>query len=158
MREIQTKTRWLVFTDNAYLCGMKEEDQHKNILANLGIDSLNEMQEAARHAIIKERNVVLLSPTGSGKTLAFLLPLLRLLEAGVKKVQCLIIVPSRELALQTEQVWKRMGTDFKVNVCYGGHSMDTELKNLRTPPALLIGTPGRLADLEQPMVRHPLGG
>lgn len=129
----------------SYLCAMKE-DQNKNILYNLGIDSLNEMQVAARHAIIKERNVLLLSPTGSGKTLAFLLPILQLLDENIAKVQCLIVVPSRELALQTEQVWKKMGTKFKVNVCYGGHSIDTELKNLSSPPALLIGTPGRLTD------------
>lgn len=125
---------------------MKVEDQNKTILSNLGIDSLNEMQVAARHAIIKERNVLLLSPTGSGKTLAFLLPVLQLLNEDIAKVQCLIVVPSRELALQIEQVWKKMGTKFKVNVCYGGHSIDTELKNLSTPPALLIGTPGRLTD------------
>lgn len=125
---------------------MKAEDQNKNILSNLGIDSLNEMQIAARHAIIEEQNVLLLSPTGSGKTLAFLLPILQLLNEDVPKVQCLIIVPSRELALQTEQVWKKMGTKFKVNVCYGGHSIETELKNLNSPPALLIATPGRLTD------------
>lgn len=130
----------------SYLCPMKSEDQRKSILSNLGIDSLNEMQMAARQAIIKERNVLLLSPTGSGKTLAFLLPVFQLLEEEVTKVQCLVVVPSRELALQTEQVWKKMGTKFKVNVCYGGHSMDTELKNLGSPPALLIGTPGRLTD------------
>jgi superfamily II DNA/RNA helicase len=39
-----------------------------------------------------------------------------------------------------------MGTDYKVNVCYGGHSIDTEIKNLSNPPAVLIGTPGRIAD------------
>ena len=125
---------------------MKAEDQNKKILSNLGIDSLNEMQIAARQAIIKEQNVLLLSPTGSGKTLAFLLPILQLLDEGIAKVQCLIVVPSRELGLQTEQVWKKMGTKLKVNVCYGGHSIDTELKNLSSPPALLIGTPGRLTD------------
>ena len=72
-----------------YLCAMKAEDQNKNILYNLGIESLNEMQIAARHAIIKERNVLLLSPTGSGKTLAFLLPVLQLLDEDITKVQCL---------------------------------------------------------------------
>jgi len=125
---------------------MKAEDQIKIILSNIGIDSLNEMQIAARNAIIKEQNLLLLSPTGSGKTLAFLLPVLQLLDEDLTQVQCLVVVPSRELALQTEQVWKKMGTKFKVNVCYGGHAIDTELKNLSTPPALLIGTPGRLTD------------
>jgi superfamily II DNA/RNA helicase len=125
---------------------MKAENQTRRILSGLGIDNLNEMQIATGDAIMKEENVLLLSPTGSGKTLAFLLPVLWLLREDIKSVQCLVVVPSRELALQTEQVWKKMGTKFKVNVCYGGHSIDTELNNLSNPPALLIGTPGRLTD------------
>ena len=117
-----------------------------NILLNLGIESLNDMQVAAQETILRDNNVLLLSPTGSGKTLAFLLPIFEILEPEVKGIQCLILVPSRELALQIEQVWKKMGTDYKVNVCYGGHSIDTEIKNLSNPPAVLIGTPGRIAD------------
>lgn len=117
-----------------------------NILLNLGIESLNEMQLSAQQAILNDNNVLLLSPTGSGKTLAFLLPVFDLLDEYVAGVQCLILVPSRELGLQIEQVWKKMGTSYKVNVCYGGHSIDTEIKNLSNPPAVLIGTPGRIAD------------
>src|SRR5690554_587748 len=130
----------------SYLRSMKKEDPIKSILSNLGIARLNVMQVAANQTISSERNTLLLSPTGSGKTLAFLLPILQLLDEDVPKVQCLIVVPSRELALQTKQVWKKMGTKFKVNVCYGGHSIDTELNNLSNPPAVLIGTPGRLTD------------
>ena len=58
----------------------------------------------------------------------------------------MIIVPSRELALQIEQVFKTMGTGFKITCCYGGHLRETEENNLVQPPALLVGTPGRLAD------------
>ncbi|MGA9638136.1 DEAD/DEAH box helicase family protein, partial [Flavobacterium sp.] len=118
----------------------------QNILKNLGIENLNEMQEVAQDAILHDNNILLLSPTGSGKTLAFLLPVLELLNPEFLSVQCLILVPSRELGLQIEQVWKKMGTDYKINVCYGGHSIDTEIKNLSNPPAVLIGTPGRIAD------------
>ena len=125
---------------------MKTDSQIKSILSNLGIADLNKMQVATHNAVINEQNTILLSPTGSGKTLAFLLPVLELLKEDIKNIQCLVIVPSRELALQTEQVWKKMGTNIKVNVCYGGHSIDTEIKNFSNPPALLIGTPGRLAD------------
>ncbi|NDW19588.1 DEAD/DEAH box helicase [Dysgonomonas sp. 216] len=125
---------------------MKTENQTATILSNLGIDILNQMQIAAQKTIVDNQDTMLLSPTGSGKTLAYLLPILQLLKEDIKTVQCLVIVPSRELALQIEQVWKKMGTKFKVNVCYGGHSIDTELKNLSNPPALLIGTPGRLTD------------
>lgn len=125
---------------------MNKNPHSNNLLLNLGIASLNEMQDMAQEAILNDTNVLLLSPTGSGKTLAFLLPIFQIIDPEIKGVQCLILVPSRELGLQIEQVWKKMGTDYKVNVCYGGHSIDTEIKNLSNPPALLIGTPGRIAD------------
>jgi superfamily II DNA/RNA helicase len=125
---------------------MNTENQQSTILSNLGINALNKMQFEAQRTILSKKNTVLLSPTGSGKTLAFLLPILQMLSEDIKTVQCLVIVPSRELVLQIEQVWKKMGTNFKVNVCYGGHSIETELNNLSSPPALLIGTPGRLTD------------
>ncbi len=102
------------------------------------------MQEAAMSAI-KKSDVILLSPTGSGKTLGFLLPLLGLLNKSIPTVQALILVPSRELALQIEQVFRAMGSGFKVNCCYGGHPVKVERNNLSEPPAVLIGTPGRIS-------------
>jgi ATP-dependent RNA helicase DeaD len=125
---------------------MNNNHHTNNILLNLGIENLNEMQEVAQSTILNDNNVLLLSPTGSGKTLAFLLPIFEILQEEISTVQCLILVPSRELGLQIEKVWKKMGTHFKVNVCYGGHSIETEIKNLSNPPAVLIGTPGRIAD------------
>jgi superfamily II DNA/RNA helicase len=125
---------------------MSDFGKIENILAGLGIDALNEMQVAAREAITESDEVLLLSPTGSGKTLAFLLPLVALMEEENDQVQCLVIVPTRELALQIEQVWRKMATGFKVTCCYGGHDMQTEIRSLVEPPALLIGTPGRLLD------------
>ena len=122
-----------------YLCQMIQQ-----ALKKLNIAELNPMQLKALDAV-KKNDVLLLSPTGSGKTLAFLLPLLGLLDAGISSVQALILVPSRELALQIEQVFRSIGSGFKVNVCYGGHPVKTELNNLSQPPALLIGTPGRIA-------------
>jgi ATP-independent RNA helicase DbpA len=118
----------------------------ETILSNLRIDALNEMQQAAIEAAAQNNNVVLLSPTGSGKTLAFLLPIVEALDVANKKSQALIIVPSRELALQIETVFKAMGTGLKVTTCYGGHKREIEENSLIQPPALLIGTPGRLAD------------
>jgi ATP-independent RNA helicase DbpA len=118
----------------------------EKILSKLKIDSLNEMQLAAIEAISKNDNIILLSSTGSGKTLAFLIPLLQKLDRGINKTQALIIVPSRELALQIEQVFRSLGTDLKITCCYGGHLRETEENNLIQPPALLVGTPGRLAD------------
>src|SRR6187455_103102 len=117
-----------------------------SILSKLKIKSLNEMQLASIEAIDKNDNVLLLSATGSGKTLAYLLPVIKLLDPANTNTQAIIIVPSRELALQIESVFKNMGTQFKVTCCYGGHLRETEENNLKQPPALLIGTPGRLAD------------
>ena len=101
------------------------------------------MQQAAIVAA-KNGDVILLSPTGSGKTLGFLLPLLATLDTNIPTVQAMILVPSRELALQIEQVFRAIGSGFKVNCCYGGHPVKTEINNLSQPPAVLIGTPGRI--------------
>ncbi len=122
------------------------ESKQQQILSNLGIEALKPMQEAAVKAIVSDDTVLLVAPTGSGKTVGFMLPLLQLLKPNINAVQCLILVPSRELAMQLEQVWKKMSTGFKVNVCYGGHSTQIETKNLSSPPAVLIGTPGRILD------------
>jgi len=115
------------------------------ILENLNIPALNDMQHAAIAAAEKGGDVVLLAPTGSGKTLAFLLPLLKNINVDTPGVQALILVPSRELALQIEQVFKQMSTGLKVNCCYGGHPVKTERNNFAQAPAVLIGTPGRIA-------------
>ncbi len=110
----------------------------------MGIASLNGMQSAVMEAGV-ERDLVLLSPTGSGKTLAFLLPLLPLLAAE-EKTQAMVIVPSRELALQIESVFHSLGTGLKATCCYGGHPFQIERRSLEHPPVLLIGTPGRILD------------
>ena len=104
------------------------------------------MQLASLEANEQHNDVILLSATGSGKTLAFLLPVLQLLNEDNKQTQAMIIVPSRELAQQIEHVFKDMQTGFKITCCYGGHKRETEENNLVQPPALLVGTPGRIAD------------
>ncbi len=116
------------------------------ILKNLQIPALNEMQEKAVEAGKTDQDMVLVSPTGSGKTLAFLLPVYQRLELKNKAVQALIIVPTRELALQVTSVIQSMKIPFKVTCCYGGHPLRLEQKSLQTPPAILVATPGRMAD------------
>jgi len=112
----------------------------------MGIELLNTMQLATLEANEKDKDIILLSPTGSGKTLAYLLPVLMSLKPDCQKVQALILAPSRELAQQIEQVWRSMGTGYKVNTCFGGRPSNGEKRDLATPPAVLIGTPGRLQD------------
>jgi len=116
------------------------------MLSHLRIDGLNELQTEALETAQQDGDFVLLSDTGSGKTLAYLLPVLGLMDERTAGTQALVIVPSRELAIQIEQVFKTMGTGFKVTCCYGGHLRETEENNLIESPALIVGTPGRLAD------------
>ena len=111
-------------------------------LSALGITSLNEMQQASLEAHRTTNNIVLLSPTGSGKTLAFLLPLLESLDTNESNVQALILTPSRELAMQIEQVFRSLKSGFKIVCCYGGHDINVENRSLAHTPTLVVGTPG----------------
>ncbi|MBE7693472.1 DEAD/DEAH box helicase [Tenacibaculum finnmarkense] len=118
----------------------------EDILAKLNIYELNEMQKKAISVVETNANTVILSPTGTGKTLGFLLPALKLIDPENKDIQVLILVPSRELAIQIEQVIREMGTGFKVNAVYGGRSMAKDKIELKHIPSILIGTPGRILD------------
>jgi len=124
-----------------------KQEQIEQALKSLKIENLNPMQEASIRANSQGKDVVLLSPTGSGKTLAFLLPLLQELKPEENTIQSLVLVPSRELALQIESVFKAMNTSFKTCCCYGGHPISDEKKSiLGNHPAIIIGTPGRIND------------
>jgi len=117
-----------------------------NILDKLNIEKLNVMQEETQEAIRSNPEIVLLSPTGTGKTLAFLLPIIAELDINCPEVQVLIVVPSRELAIQIEQVIREMGSGYKANAVYGGRAGSKDKSEIKHRPAILIGTPGRIAD------------
>ncbi len=133
---------------NSVLLGVSENisDSIARYLQLLSIESLNEMQTEFISRSSKNPNLVLLAPTGSGKTLAYLIPLIESLKENIREVQALIIVPTRELAIQIEQVFKGMKTPFRVSTVYGGHSSKLEVNSLGEAPAVIIGTPGRLSD------------
>lgn len=119
----------------------------KSALSNLSIEELNDMQQETLREFPKRKDLVLLSPTGSGKTIAFLLPLLGVLRQEDKSIQALVLVPSRELALQIESVFKKIGSAFKCCCCYGGHPIAEEKRSIAgNSPAVIIGTPGRIGD------------
>lgn len=113
---------------------------------NLNIESLNGMQKQMLETAQRPHDIILLSPTGSGKTLAFLLPVLQRIDPRAVGVQALVLVPSRELALQIESVLRKIAAGIKIVCCYGGHSVREESKSLAVAPALIVGTPGRIAD------------
>jgi superfamily II DNA/RNA helicase len=106
------------------------------------------MQQHAAEAILcSDGDVVLLSPTGTGKTLAYLLPLIQQLDATSDDVQALVVVPGRELALQSDTVLRDMGSGIRSASCYGGRAtMDEHRKLKEVNPQIIFGTPGRLND------------
>ena len=126
---------------------MKQNSYISQALESLKIEALNPMQEASIDAWREGKDLILLSPTGSGKTLAYLLPLLEGLKPEVKGVQAVVLVPSRELALQIDQVFKSMNTPYKAMSCYGGRPAMEEHRTMKgIQPSVIIGTPGRMND------------
>ena len=122
-------------------------EYQRQALEKLSIVSLTSMQEAALQTARNINDVILLSPTGTGKTLAYLLPLIERLHQGVAYVQAMVIVPSRELALQIESVLKTMNLPWKAMSVYGGRATMDEHRTMKgMQPTIIIGTPGRLND------------
>lgn len=102
--------------------------QINSIIQSIGFSELNDLQRETLEKSETSKNMMLLSQTGSGKTFAFLLPLFLRLDQNSSDIQALILAPSRELAIQIENVFRAMKTNFKVLTCYGGHSMQVEKK------------------------------
>ncbi|MFY8090724.1 MAG: DEAD/DEAH box helicase [Chitinophagaceae bacterium] len=115
-------------------------------LPKIGIKELNKMQQDVLNLAPKHKELMLLSPTGSGKTLAYVLGALTQIDLEKKGTQLLIVTPSRELAQQTEKVFKQLNTGLKITACYGGHKREIEENNLIETPTVIVGTAGRLAD------------
>ena len=118
------------------------------VLDKLGISELNKMQQEAMNVILRKNDdVVILSPTGSGKTLAYLLPLIQKIDSQLSHVQMLVVVPGRELALQSQRVLKDMGTGLRSMALYGGRAtMDEHRKMREVQPQVVFATPGRFND------------
>lgn len=113
--------------------------------ARLGIDALNDMQQAMAGLSLPAK-ALLIAPTGTGKTLAFAIPLLASIPDG-EGIRALVVAPTRELALQIFETLRVLSAGvFKCTVCYGGHPMAEETASLAAAPDILVATPGRLVD------------
>ena len=107
----------------------------------------NEMQCEMIARGAQSEGLVLLSPTGSGKTLAYLLPLLQGLDLMQQGIQAIVVVPTRELAVQAEEMLGAMKAGVKAMSVYGGRpAMDEHRKMREVRPQVIFGTPGRLLD------------
>lgn len=116
-------------------------------LERIGITRLNKMQQTVYDTFAgNNKDIIVLSPTGTGKTLAYLLPLLNVIDKESNEVQAVVVVPGRELALQSHQVLSSI-SDFRSCACYGGRMTMHEHKQLKEKlPQIIFATPGRLID------------
>ena len=113
-----------------------------------GWDSLTPVQAKAIPYLLADRDVMVQSRTGSGKTGAYLLPIIEKNDFKKNVTQALVLVPTRELALQVSREAQRLseGTDLRTAVVYGGVGYGTQLEAFRSGAHLVVGTPGRILD------------
>ncbi|MBZ4653702.1 MAG: box helicase protein [Peptococcaceae bacterium] len=118
-------------------------------LEAIGIKEPTEVQRSAIPAILAGKNVIVQSPTGTGKTLAYLAPLLTKINTQTKDLEVLILVPSRELAMQVFRQLKEVADNIGAVPLIGGANPARQLEALKEKPKLAVGTPGRIAELLQ---------
>ncbi|CAN5290301.1 DEAD/DEAH box helicase [soil metagenome] len=121
----------------------------KNI-HNHGYTALTSIQDETIPLLMTGKDIIGLANTGTGKTAAFLIPLINKIALD-KNQKILIVAPTRELAVQIEQEFRQFAIGMRLfsALCIGGTSMYQQIQKLRQHPSVVIGTPGRLADLEQ---------
>lgn len=120
----------------------------REAMARAGWDSLMEVQARAMPWLLAGRDIMVQSRTGSGKTGAFILPALERLDPSRDECQCLVLVPTRELALQVEHEAQVIfqDTGLRSVAMYGGVGYGRQLEGLRAGAHLVVGTPGRVLD------------
>lgn len=124
-------------------------DRMIKIIQEKGFEEPTKIQEQAIPLLLKEDiDIVGQAQTGTGKTAAFGIPIIEKMQKGTKNVQALILVPTRELALQVSEEINSFKGDYpiKVTAIYGGQAMDQQINRLRKGVDIVVGTPGRIQD------------
>lgn len=123
----------------------------KNNIATKGYSRPTEIQEASLNDLLAGKDMIGVASTGTGKTGAFLIPIIEKLISGNRSFNSLVVVPTRELALQVEEEFKSLtqGLNISVSCFIGGTNVDKDILKLRRNNQLIIGTPGRLMDLSK---------
>ena len=120
-------------------------------VGELGYESPTEIQKQTIPFILSDiRDLIALAQTGTGKTAAFSLPILDMIDDTSRKIQLLVLAPTRELALQIAKDIKNYSKylpNVKTTTVYGGSSITEQIRNLREKPQIIVGTPGRVIDL-----------
>jgi ATP-dependent RNA helicase DeaD len=118
-------------------------------LAASGIVEPTDVQNKALPQLLAGKDGVLISPTGTGKTLAYLLPLLQKIDGSRRETQAVILAPTQELAMQIMREAEAYGEPLgiKCTALIGGASLARQLERMKTKPALIVGTPGRVREV-----------
>lgn len=120
-------------------------------VGELGYEKPTEIQKQTIPFILSDiRDLIALAQTGTGKTAAFSLPILDMIDDTSRKIQLLVLAPTRELALQIAKDIKNYTKylpNIKTVAVYGGSSITEQIRNLREKPQIIVGTPGRVIDL-----------
>ena len=124
------------------------KDATRAALARKNKSEPTPIQEKSIPLLLAGRDVVGQARTGSGKTLAFAIPLAEQCDPSVRQIQALVLVPTRELAIQVAGVTAAMASPqrLRCTLLYGGRSLHTEYKALKAGAHIIIGTPGRTLD------------
>lgn len=128
---------------------MELDEKLKTAIQNKGFISPTEIQAKSVEALIKGNDIIGIANTGTGKTGAFLIPIIHRLLTEEKRFQSLIVLPTRELALQVEEEFKSLtkGLKMTASTFIGGTNVGKDLQKLRRHNDVIIGTPGRLIDM-----------
>ncbi|MFD1123800.1 DEAD/DEAH box helicase [Lentilactobacillus raoultii] len=123
-------------------------DSLLSAISKSGFEEATPIQAETIPMVLKGQDVIGQAQTGTGKTAAFALPILQHLDFSNPNVQALIISPTRELAIQTQEEVYRLGKDehAKVQVVYGGADIRRQINALKSHPQVIVGTPGRILD------------
>ncbi|WP_027379144.1 DEAD/DEAH box helicase [Chryseobacterium daeguense] len=120
-------------------------------VGELGFESPTEIQKQTIPFILSDiRDLIALAQTGTGKTAAFSLPILDMIDETSRKIQFLVLCPTRELCLQiTKDIknYSKYMKDIKTTAVYGGSSIMEQIRSLKDKPQIIVGTPGRVIDL-----------
>ncbi len=124
-------------------------DRVHDALVKIGFAHPTPVQHQVIPLILQRRNVIVEAATGTGKTAAYGLPLITRLDLTKRSTQVLVLVPSRELALQVVSALRSFTTHekFRTEAIYGGMSLKDSAKKLKSSPHILVAAPGRLKDV-----------
>ena len=124
-------------------------EEMKAKLKGEGYTQPTPIQEKTLELIFNKWDIIGIAQTGTGKTAAFAVPIIEKIFRGNQKTQALVLCPTRELALQTTEVFRTLSTNSKTRVIsvYGGQAASVQIRAIRAGAQIVVGTPGRVKDL-----------